>query len=43
MDCVGVKAPLPETWYCPNCVVALGLSSSSGTDKAQKEKKRNRK
>ena len=43
LECVGLKNPLPETWYCPSCVRLLGLSSSSGNDKSQKDKKRNRK
>ncbi|ORY25924.1 hypothetical protein BCR39DRAFT_542595 [Naematelia encephala] len=30
VKCVNITPPLPETWYCPDCVRKLGLSSSDG-------------
>ncbi|BEJ14070.1 hypothetical protein CspHIS471_0312440 [Cutaneotrichosporon sp. HIS471] len=38
VKCVNIDGPLPETWYCPDCVKALGLASSDGT-KAPKDRK----
>ncbi|RXK36167.1 hypothetical protein M231_06572 [Tremella mesenterica] len=40
IKCVNVHTPVPDTWYCPDCVQKLGLSSSDGTVAGgQKEKK----
>lgn len=42
VKCVNLSAPLPETWYCPDCVSKLGLASSDGTRLSQKDKKNRR-
>jgi chromatin modification-related protein YNG2 len=42
IGCVGIKEA-PDTWYCPDCVRKLGLSSSDGSKPgrgAQKGRKR---
>ncbi|BEJ12695.1 hypothetical protein CspHIS471_0211550 [Cutaneotrichosporon sp. HIS471] len=37
--CVNLTAPLPETWYCPECVKTLGLMSSDGKRERKGRKK----
>ena len=39
LRCVKLDPPLPETWYCPDCVAVLGLEDSNGKPK-QKQKGR---
>lgn len=40
LKCVEVLPPLPETWFCPECVTALGFEDSSGTLKQSNKKSR---
>ncbi|CAK9780667.1 unnamed protein product [Cutaneotrichosporon oleaginosum] len=40
VKCVNIDGPLPETWYCPDCVKTLGLASSDGTTKSAMPRKR---
>lgn len=37
VKCVNMSGPLPDTWYCPECVTKLGLASSDG--KVHKDRK----
>ncbi|WWC88541.1 uncharacterized protein L201_003452 [Kwoniella dendrophila CBS 6074] len=30
VKCVDISGPLPDTWYCPDCVKKLGMISSDG-------------
>ncbi|KLT39233.1 hypothetical protein CC85DRAFT_288783 [Cutaneotrichosporon oleaginosum] len=39
IKCVNLTAPLPETWYCPECVKTLGLTSSDGKRERKGRKK----
>lgn len=39
IKCVNLTAPLPETWYCPDCVKSLGLTSSDGKRERKGRKK----
>ncbi|TXT13352.1 hypothetical protein VHUM_00719 [Vanrija humicola] len=41
VKCVNINGQLPDTWYCPDCVQKLGLSSSDG--KVAKDRKGRRK
>ncbi|WVR06468.1 hypothetical protein IAU60_003499 [Kwoniella sp. DSM 27419] len=38
--CVNISGPLPDTWFCPDCVRKLGLSSSDGKVAGQNRKGR---
>ncbi|WRT67926.1 uncharacterized protein IL334_004900 [Kwoniella shivajii] len=40
VKCVNIIPPLPDTWYCPDCVKKLGLSSSDGKIAGQSRKGR---
>ncbi|WWD18603.1 hypothetical protein CI109_103056 [Kwoniella shandongensis] len=40
VKCVDISGPLPDTWYCPDCVRKLGLSSSDGKIAGQNRKGR---
>lgn len=42
ITCVNVKLPMPETWYCPDCVRKLGFSTSDGQIAGKREKKARR-
>ncbi|WVF68957.1 hypothetical protein IAT40_003731 [Kwoniella sp. CBS 6097] len=40
VKCVDMSGPLPDTWFCPDCVKKLGLSSSDGKTAGQPKKGR---
>jgi len=36
LDCVGLKQPLPEHWYCDDCLRSLGAGGGPGRKRARK-------
>ncbi|WVQ96473.1 hypothetical protein IAU59_003578 [Kwoniella sp. CBS 9459] len=40
VKCVDITGPAPDTWFCPDCVKKLGLSSSDGKTTGQPKKGR---
>lgn len=37
VKCVNISGPLPDTWYCPDCVARYGFSNDKGNKKSRKK------